>query len=341
MKSNKNLIEKASNMEKEIKKVAKGKVGKAKDVTINQKKLEAKIKANKENIDPNLIVEKTTEKKRGRKPIVSEVLDRCMCVDSFCNANQVTDKTRQNINSHFKKLTLDDKHIYIESTIDVEKLDVAEPGRYTQEFRNTYHLKWDNSDSVVCRRMFVNTVGLGEWTIRNWLGQNKQLNKNDKAEEQLEEGIKVENDTQKFENKSMKLESSLEQRPNNKDQIVKVEKSKSNDGKKPAKQVDNVIKSPKTLEQKKRALDDMLVENDDQKKQRRSRGKPKKLKAAADGLDTKNISVIGVNFKKLMLENHVKETAKDIVNQSGKPKLKSQWALRYSLEKEFKIVREE
>lgn len=40
----------------------------------------------------------------------------------------------------------------------------------------TYHLKSGDVNFVVCKTMFLNTLGLNEWMVRNWLDSSNQVN---------------------------------------------------------------------------------------------------------------------------------------------------------------------
>lgn len=115
------------------------------------------------------------EKQKGRKVTISNVKERCTCGGPECN--KLTDEMRERINQNFRNLSKIEKQNFVWQNVDVQKVGKGTPGRYSQEYRNTYHLKIDGLDFTVCRRMFVRTTGVCEWTIRNWLKQNRLLEK--------------------------------------------------------------------------------------------------------------------------------------------------------------------
>lgn len=159
---------------KELNLVQNVKTGKIGSTELRLKKIDTNFNSVHDKSDLKQSVIKQ-DKEKGRKVTISDVKDRCTCTGPDCN--KLTDEMRERINTNFRKLSKTDKQKFVWQHVDVKKVGKGSPGRYSQENRNTYHLTIDGLNLTVCRRMFVRTTGVCEWTIRNWLKQNRLLQK--------------------------------------------------------------------------------------------------------------------------------------------------------------------
>lgn len=114
----------------------------------------------------------------------TEMKPRCRCKPknkSVFQCHRVTEKLRKVIFSDFWLLNWDERCILINNLVDhrsvsyrrVESEDVRRKGSLY------YHLKIDQSqDRVgVCKKMFLNTLSMGEWAVLNWVTQYSMVGK--------------------------------------------------------------------------------------------------------------------------------------------------------------------
>lgn len=115
----------------------------------------------------------------GRGIIIKPVDSASKCI-SHASCRRITDKIRTEINQHFGRLSYAEKRHYISSSVICSVVNTDRSGRYARKHSNEYHLCWTDPegelfDFTVCRAMFISTVGITPWTMRNWLGENVAL----------------------------------------------------------------------------------------------------------------------------------------------------------------------
>lgn len=136
--------------------------------------------------------------KRSIKP-------RCSCDGKQKHkfkCTQITDERRQQIFKNFWALDWNQRKVEVHHLVDLK--DVQQKTVSGTKSRRSaslfYHLKPQNNlERVrVCKAMFLNSLCVGEWMIRNWVLQNKKHRQDDKnvnndAHEQDDEDVETEN----------------------------------------------------------------------------------------------------------------------------------------------------
>lgn len=115
--------------------------------------------------------------------------NRCSCKETqkgSLKCSMFTETDRQNIFKEFWTMSWAEKKMFVDNLVTA--LPVKRPrGRktYNEESKRGqslfYHLKKDDEPIKVCRTQFLNTLGIGRWTVLNW--KNKKgaaFKKNDK-----------------------------------------------------------------------------------------------------------------------------------------------------------------
>lgn len=112
----------------------------------------------------------------GRGITISPISDRC---DQHPSCKSVTEAMRDDIHAYVEGLSYERIVNFVTSLIiplrykGRKNTGGAEANKlYARNYTNEYHLCWGNEDVIVCRAFFVSTVGITQWTIRNWLGEN-------------------------------------------------------------------------------------------------------------------------------------------------------------------------
>lgn len=78
---------------------------------------------------------------------------------------------RQSLRSQTSALSVKKLQKFIRSSVVCQKFDV-ETTRYARQNANEYYLTWNGESYNVCRSLYISTIGVTQWTIRNWLGEN-------------------------------------------------------------------------------------------------------------------------------------------------------------------------
>lgn len=115
----------------------------------------------------------------GRGIVIKPVDPASKCL-THATCRRVTDKVRTEINQHFAQLSYVEKRQFISSSVICSIVNTQRSGRYARKHSNEYHLYWTDTmgqfyDFTVCRAMFISTIGITPWTMRNWLGENLAL----------------------------------------------------------------------------------------------------------------------------------------------------------------------
>lgn len=141
----------------------------------------------------------------GVKRPKRSVQPRCSCVGKQKNkfeCTQITEEKRQQIFTNFWGLDWNQRKVEVNHLVDLQNVHQRTVSG-TKSRRSTilfYHLKpQDNFERIgVCKTMFLNSLCVGEWMIRNWVLQNKKhrqddQNVNNDAHEQDDEDVETEN----------------------------------------------------------------------------------------------------------------------------------------------------
>lgn len=83
----------------------------------------------------------------------------------------VPEEGRQSIRSQTSALSDKKLQKFVISSVVCRKFNV-EVVRYARQNANKYYLTWNGKTYRVCRAMYISTIGVTQWTIRNWKGEN-------------------------------------------------------------------------------------------------------------------------------------------------------------------------
>lgn len=115
---------------------------------------------------------KIVGKQKREKRVLKPGCDSNKCkMSKYFKCNEVTESQRKEIfNSFWKNMSWKERKVMI--GVLVEKRPVARRTSDCNSRRNLtlkYQLKIENVVIPVCKKMFLNTFSLGEWTVRNWI----------------------------------------------------------------------------------------------------------------------------------------------------------------------------
>lgn len=127
-------------------------------------------------------LQKSSRRSDGRtgRGIVIKPVDQATRCLTHANCRRISDEMRVEINRNFEQLEYQEKRDFISSSVVCSVFDNDQTGPYARKHSNEYHLYWTDElgeilDFTVCRAMFINTIGITPWTMRNWLGENLAL----------------------------------------------------------------------------------------------------------------------------------------------------------------------
>ena len=101
-----------------------------------------------------------------------------MCKNSKVRGcNLISNEKREHIFQAFwKSMTWEQRNVYILNLIDF--IPTKRPGNASSESRRKgtliYNLKVDDKKIQVCKKMFLQTLGIKEWTVRYWLANSTE-----------------------------------------------------------------------------------------------------------------------------------------------------------------------
>lgn len=124
-----------------------------------------------------------------RKP--RKLKERCQCraKNGVLKCSQITEQQREVIFKYFWDLSWGEKKVFVDSTVKSDFIKrardrkVPEQSRRNQTFK--YYLKTGDQEIRVCKTMYLNTVGLGRWSIQNWKDTFSNFEKADDDEKKL------------------------------------------------------------------------------------------------------------------------------------------------------------
>lgn len=105
----------------------------------------------------------------GKKRVMGETCMSNKCLKTKRGCSQFTDKERQDIfDTFWKTMTSWDMRRSVVATL----IDIIEAKKQKESSRRSstfyYHLKKNSKKILVCKRMFLSTLGLNEWMVRHW-----------------------------------------------------------------------------------------------------------------------------------------------------------------------------
>ncbi|CAG9782467.1 unnamed protein product [Diatraea saccharalis] len=87
--------------------------------------------------------------------------------------NQVSEEDRKEIFKTFWSLSWDEKKAYVVAMVSHKPVALQTTGTISRRTNTlTYNLKISGDTKVVCKKMFLNTLSLGEWSVSNWVTKN-------------------------------------------------------------------------------------------------------------------------------------------------------------------------
>lgn len=95
----------------------------------------------------------------------------------FCHT--FSEEDRKGIFQHFwQKMTWEERRVYVSRLVD--NSPVARKRSVSQDSRRlstlSYHLSLDGQRRRVCKKFFLSTLGLGEWSVAHWVQTNESEN---------------------------------------------------------------------------------------------------------------------------------------------------------------------
>ncbi|XP_039296260.1 uncharacterized protein LOC120354091 [Nilaparvata lugens] len=133
--------------------------------------------------------EKYVGYKRDKNKIVTRMPDReertmgPKCISEKCSkindrhCGIFTKQDRQIIFEHFwRDLNWKEKEVFVSSLVDQlpAKRTSVEPGASSRRSNSyIYYLKIQDEKKIVCKKMFLNTLGINEWMAHNWIKRTK------------------------------------------------------------------------------------------------------------------------------------------------------------------------
>jgi hypothetical protein len=109
---------------------------------------------------------------------IREMKVRCSCKLSRNNkglmCSSVNEKHRNKIFTDFWTLSWKEKRICIQISSRHEEQEIGEAEISRRSVSIAYHLKVGRDRVRVCKTMFLHTLCTGEWSVRNWLKNNRK-----------------------------------------------------------------------------------------------------------------------------------------------------------------------
>ncbi|KAJ4448821.1 hypothetical protein ANN_00212 [Periplaneta americana] len=117
----------------------------------------------------------------GRKKLIVPrqrriMKSRCMCKHSFVNGkrncSEVTEEQRKLMFDHFwNEMSWSDRKMFIKGLVDYLPVKRRRNQSESSHRSNTLHYNFviEGQRKSVCKVMFLNTLCLGEWSVRNWV----------------------------------------------------------------------------------------------------------------------------------------------------------------------------
>ncbi|VEN62189.1 unnamed protein product [Callosobruchus maculatus] len=113
--------------------------------------------------------------------------ESCKCYNSqrkskiLCTA--ITEHERKSIYSEFWRMTWEEKKIYVKTLVDIKYVSRRKSTGEDSRRNNSlfcYLKPPGRSEKIrVCKKQFLNTLCLGEWTVLNWVKENLENTEND------------------------------------------------------------------------------------------------------------------------------------------------------------------
>lgn len=127
----------------------------------------------------NCFVGQKYKTKKGEKS-PRKLRPRCSCTfaqrQKKLRFTSISEEVRQSLFTKFWKLSWPEKRTTVQRLVDktmtkdLRNRKDSEKSRRQSTFM--FHLRMDNERVRVCKKMFMNTLGLNEWSVRNWASGN-------------------------------------------------------------------------------------------------------------------------------------------------------------------------
>lgn len=167
----KKLDETSGQIQRKRRKKGQGKPEKWEANKMKRARLSGKSYYSKQHVKNKMVGLKKREKRQLKPPCDSKKCEK----SQFFQCNVIKKAQREEIfNSFWKNLDWKERKAVIINL--VEKSSVARRTQKSDKSRRNasikYYLKIDNQNVRVCKKMFLNTFCLGEWTVLNWINKN-------------------------------------------------------------------------------------------------------------------------------------------------------------------------
>lgn len=111
---------------------------------------------------------------------LGEKCDSTTCLRSkVINCEKFSESERENIFKKFWQLSWEEKKMFVCSLIDTKPTGrrITKTIDSRRTITKVYYLKLNENKERVCRKTFLRTLGIKEWTIRYWLGERPNNDK--------------------------------------------------------------------------------------------------------------------------------------------------------------------
>lgn len=112
---------------------------------------------------------------------------RCLCKDPSKQCIKFTEEDRKNIFSNFwSDMSWEQRKVFVAATVKVCDRKRPDKDNSRRSITLKYHLILNNTHLPVCKLMYLNTLSLGEWSVRSWtLSANNGMVKSAEVEVSL------------------------------------------------------------------------------------------------------------------------------------------------------------
>lgn len=106
---------------------------------------------------------------------------------SKIQCSEFSEVTRQNIFEKFWRLKWPEKKVFVKMLVDVKRPADTKNKQHDVSRRNKtliFHLKKEELRIRVCKTMFLNTLGIKQWTVLHWVDEHKNEGNGDEKQRQ-------------------------------------------------------------------------------------------------------------------------------------------------------------
>lgn len=151
---------------------------------------------------------KGLQKENGKKWTFSKVKKArqlkpaCFCEQSKkktkLQCSRLTDIQREAIFAHFWKKSWSEKKECVRNLVDLEPVKQRKTESSSSRRNSSFYCHLKNTEGLrirVCKKQFLNTLGIGEWTMLNWIKSGNINKENENIATDEDENIEAQNAT--------------------------------------------------------------------------------------------------------------------------------------------------